>query len=359
MRASIIIPVYNGATTLEHTLRSFLRQQAFPEGACEILLCDDGSQDGSQEILRRYAGHPQVQVFYQGNRGQSAATNAAARAARGEILIFAAQDVAPRDDHFVRGHLQGHLQAEQDRVVTGCIRYPEELLTSDFMVFLHDSHHQFDYFNISDPDDLDPMKLYAPNFSVHRSWFFRVGSFDEAFPYGFQDTELGIRFHKAGLKLGLIPHLICFHHHPLTLEAYAPKKRRFGRQFLDLYFKHQDYFEHKSARQEFLARVLSKCRGYVTHRALMERILQEIYYCQDREVEPLPDLYEEFSKTIDPLPPLRDTTKPKAYWCKYLFFSAILAFSYNQGLAARAVELGLWRENNLDLTPLCRDDGQD
>jgi GT2 family glycosyltransferase len=175
-------------------------------------------------------------------------------------------------------------------VVTGCIWYPQELLTSDFMVFLHDSHQQFDYFNILDPDNLDPMKLYAPNFSVKRTWFFRVGGFDEAFPYGFQDTELGIRFHQAGLKLGLVPHLRCFHHHPLTLEEYAPKKRSFGRQFLALYFKHRDFFEQTSAGPGFLAEVLSKCQAYVTNRVLMQRILQEIYYCRDRDVEPLYDL---------------------------------------------------------------------
>ena len=175
MRVSVIIPVYNGAATLEDTIRSFLNQRGFVAGEGEIVLCDDGSQDGSREILDHYVGHGQVRVLHQENRGQSAATNAAAQAARGEILLFAAQDVTPQDDHFVRGHIQSHVEGGRDRVVTGCICYPHELLTSDFMAFLHDSHQQFDYFNISDPDNLDPMKLYAPNFSVKRTWFFRVG----------------------------------------------------------------------------------------------------------------------------------------------------------------------------------------
>lgn len=352
MQVSVIIPVYNGAATLDQTLASFLRQRNFSAGDGEIILCDDGSEDNSREILRRYAGHPQVRVLHQDNRGQSAATNAAAEVARGDILIFTAQDITPQDEHFVYYHLHSHAAEERDRVVTGRIDYPEELLTSDFMVFLNNSHQQFDYFSISDSDNLDPMKLYAPNFSVARSWFFRVGGFDEAFPYGFQDSDLGIRFHQAGLKLCLVSHLKCFHYHPLTLEEYAPKKRSFGRQFWALFFKHRDFFEQTSGKPGFLNDILSECKAYVTNRVLMQRILQEIYYCRDREVEPLYDLYEEFSDTINPLPPLRDTTKPKAYWCKYLYFSAILSFCYNQGLAERAVELGLWRENGLDLTPL-------
>jgi hypothetical protein len=187
---------------------------------------------------------------------------------------------------------------------------------------------------------------------VKRTWFFRVGGFDEAFPYGFQDTDLGIRFHQAGLKLTLEPHLTCSHHHPLSLEEYARKKRTFGKQFWRLYFKHLEFFDSKQSRQGMLDEMLSHCQRYVTNRPLVHRILQEIYYCQDREVEPLYDLYEEFAATIAPLPPLQDTTKPKAYWCKYLFYSGILSFCYNQGLAERALELGLWRDNGLDLTPL-------
>jgi GT2 family glycosyltransferase len=352
MRASVIIPVYNGAATLENTLRSFLKQRGFSEGHCELVLCDDGSRDGSREIMKQYQSLHQVRILSQENLGQSAATNQAALAARGDILIFAAQDVAPQDDGFVLGHVQGHAAGGWDRVVTGYLRYPKELLTSDFMTFLQDSHQQFDYHNICDLGDLDPMKLYAPNFSVKRSWFVRVGGFDEAFPYGFQDTDLGIRFHKAGLKLTLAPHLTCFHHHPLSMEQYAPKKRKFGRQFWQLYFKHQEFFDQKSCPQGVLAETLHSCQAYLSNRALLHRILQEIYYCQDREVEPLHDLYEEFSAAIAPLPPLKNTVKPTAYWCKYLFYNAILSFFYNQGIAERAVKLGLWRENGLDLTPL-------
>jgi glycosyltransferase involved in cell wall biosynthesis len=159
MLASVIVPVYNGAATLERTLQSFLSQQGFTAGDCEIVLCDDGSQDGSREILKRFQRHCHLRVLGQENRGQSAASNQAALAARGEILIFAAQDVVPEGDSFVLGHLQAHTGAGRDRVVTGYLRYPEELLTTEFMVFLQDSHQQFDYFNISDRGDLDPTKL--------------------------------------------------------------------------------------------------------------------------------------------------------------------------------------------------------
>ena len=69
MQVSVIIPVYNGAATLDQTLASFLRQRNFSAKDAEIILCDDGSEDNSREILRRYAGHPQVRVLHQDNRG--------------------------------------------------------------------------------------------------------------------------------------------------------------------------------------------------------------------------------------------------------------------------------------------------
>lgn len=356
MFASVIIPVYNGIATLEGTLQGFLTQEVAGD-QFELVLCDDGSTDGSQQILARYTDDPRVKVVYQENRGQSAATNRAARLARGELLIFSAQDIVPRDRHFLSRHLQGHRQFRGDRCLSGYIRYPEEVVTNDFMIFMRDGNHQFDYQEISDPDDLDPMKLYAPNFSVKKSCFLRVGGFDESFPYGFQDSDLGIRFYLAGVKISLKDDIDCLHYHPLDFAGFALKKRSFGRSFIDLYNKQKTYY--KLYRKVTLNDIFVFSFKYLLNRNLFERIFAEVKYCQDKDIEPLYELYDEFSQTVAELPPLSDKTiligdqyHSKKYWCKYFYYSAFLSFCYCQGLVEKAVETGLITDVQFDLTPI-------
>ena len=74
MKLSIIIPVYNVAAYLEETLKSVLSQD-FED--FELILVDDGSQDGSGDICDRWAASDsRVKVIHQQNGGVSAARNA-------------------------------------------------------------------------------------------------------------------------------------------------------------------------------------------------------------------------------------------------------------------------------------------
>jgi hypothetical protein len=91
-RVSVVVPSYNHARFLERRLQSVFAQ-TFTD--FEVLLLDDGSTDGSVEILRRFAHEPRVvrldlnpvnsgSVFRQWNRGVAAA--------RGEYVWIAETD---------------------------------------------------------------------------------------------------------------------------------------------------------------------------------------------------------------------------------------------------------------------------
>ena len=87
---SIIIPVYNVAPYLHECLDSVLTQTF---GDWEALCVDDGSTDGSGDILDEYATKDQrFRVVHQKNTGVSAARNAALDAAQGEWLCFLDSD---------------------------------------------------------------------------------------------------------------------------------------------------------------------------------------------------------------------------------------------------------------------------
>ena len=87
---SIIVPVYNASKTLRRCVDSVLKQE-FPD--FELLLVDDGSQDGSGAICDEYAAlDPRVRVVHKENAGVSAARNDALDRAQGVFLQFLDSD---------------------------------------------------------------------------------------------------------------------------------------------------------------------------------------------------------------------------------------------------------------------------
>ena len=83
---SVVIPVYNKATTLKRTLRSVL-EQTFND--FEIVAVDDGSSDKSLSILQNAASrHANLRIIRQKNAGVSAARNHGTRESKGEWIAF-------------------------------------------------------------------------------------------------------------------------------------------------------------------------------------------------------------------------------------------------------------------------------
>jgi hypothetical protein len=84
---SIVIPTYNRARLLEEALESVFAQE-FTD--YEVLVVDDGSTDGTAQVLARYG--ERVRGLRQENQGQGAARNLGIQQARGEYVVFLDSD---------------------------------------------------------------------------------------------------------------------------------------------------------------------------------------------------------------------------------------------------------------------------
>ncbi len=85
---SIVIPTYNSAHYLSAALDSCLAQ-TYPH--CEIIVIDDGSTDGTREMISSRYGD-RVRYIYQDNAGAAVARNRGLEAARGELVQFCDAD---------------------------------------------------------------------------------------------------------------------------------------------------------------------------------------------------------------------------------------------------------------------------
>ncbi len=92
---SVVIPAYNHATVLPHTLDSVLAQTF--DGPTEILVIDDGSPDDTGEVVKPYLDRG-VTYHRKDNGGQASARNAGIKLARGKyVALLDDDDVLPPD----------------------------------------------------------------------------------------------------------------------------------------------------------------------------------------------------------------------------------------------------------------------
>ena len=113
---SILMPVYNEASTIEHAIAVTLAAEL--PAPFELVIVDDGSTDGTLEILDAADLPEQVTVLrHPENRGKGAAVRTALAAARGEYAAILDADLEYEPDDLA--HLLGPLLAGRSNVVLG------------------------------------------------------------------------------------------------------------------------------------------------------------------------------------------------------------------------------------------------
>jgi len=180
-RASVVIPVFNGERYLAEAIESVLAQTLHP---LELIVVDDGSADGTAEIVGRFG--QAVRYEYQANAGPAAALNRGIGLARGPLLAFLSADDVWAPDKLAR---QTAALVEND-AVDMVFGYAQQFLSPE----LDDAARS----RLRCPDD--PMPAYAAGaLLTSRDTFLRVGLFDERWRAGeFMDwyaraTDLGVK----------------------------------------------------------------------------------------------------------------------------------------------------------------------
>ena len=193
---SIVIPVYNAKRWLPDTLRSVCRQNA-QRSQVELIVVDDGSTDGSDEIARRELENSglRFQILRQENGGASCARNLGWRKSSGSWIQF-----LDADDLLAPNKIQAQVRA--------CERLPASVAVvySDWQCVLADAETSEEPEPIRRPfieDDVVRDLLLSNNFIhtgsclMRRSWLEAVSGFDEAFEV-IEDVNLLLRVAMAG-----------------------------------------------------------------------------------------------------------------------------------------------------------------
>ena len=96
MNLSVVIPVYNEVNNINEIIKRVQAQKL----ANEIIIVDDGSSDGTRDILKNLDGKKKVRVIlHERNQGKGAAVVTGIKASKGDLLLIQDADLEydPRD----------------------------------------------------------------------------------------------------------------------------------------------------------------------------------------------------------------------------------------------------------------------
>ena len=226
---SCIIPTYNRSPILLKTLKGLVRQ-TYSE-PFEIIIIDDGSTDKTWNIVDDYIkGYKEVriiwQLIHQENKGPSAARNKGIINARGKYILFLGDDTIP-DDKLLQEHL-GVLQKDDDICSLGIVKWHPDAKNENLKAFKI-AGIQIDYAHIGSPEDCAFTYFCTANVGLSKKLLLEE-RFDENFPYAaMEDTDLGYRLAKRGLKIFLNQKAIVYHLHHYDEKDIIARQETIGK----------------------------------------------------------------------------------------------------------------------------------
>ncbi|GAA0137165.1 hypothetical protein YSY43_40060 [Paenibacillus sp. YSY-4.3] len=230
MKASIVILAYNQQEIIEVCLTSLSRQSLQEGDSFEVVLVDNGSTDGTEELIHQLAvNYPLIYRYIPSTAQSSRAVsrNQGIVSASGDIVIFLDGDQIPGPG-FVAEHLRVHKYAD-DKLVIGFRRYMEQgaiaggrgkTLFDEGRLPPFEEDERF-WLMEQFSENAGALRtawhlFFSCNISVRRESLIGAGMFSDGFQgWGLEDSELGYRLEQSGGMFIFNKNALVYHvHHP-------------------------------------------------------------------------------------------------------------------------------------------------
>lgn len=217
LSVTIAMPTYNAIHIVQECLAA-LEVQDYPRSKMQIVVGDNGSTDGTVELIKQ--DFPSVEIVQAVERGSGYARNAAFAAAKGQYICSIDADCVA-DPGWVSAMVNAFESSPESvaslggqilpyRTATTIERYRPAWIQQETL-----------------RDGKQPI-VYAetPNAAYRRSALETVGYFDGT--QGMDDTDLGMRLTAAGFEIHYAPEAIVRHRNPATLSELYRHRMKYG-----------------------------------------------------------------------------------------------------------------------------------
>lgn len=229
---SVIIPTYNRREQLRKCLIS-LFAQTFPNDKYEVIIVDDGSNDGTLEMIdelkTRVKGN--IRYLWQEHKGAARARNFGIKSASGEIIGFTDSDVIPQSDWLEKA-IKYFRKDEKIIGIEGKTIVPNPERITPFT-------HQV--------ENLKGGNFMTCNIFYRKEALDIIGGFDERFELAIrEDSDLAFSVLKKGWKIHFAPDVVVKHPVSKIVDYWIHfKSARYGLYEALLFKKHPKLYKKK------------------------------------------------------------------------------------------------------------------
>jgi O-antigen biosynthesis protein len=215
---SIIVLTWNGIELVKECVSQVIESvQKWPI-TTELIIADNGSQDGSVEYIR--SRWPDIKVVaFDANLGFACANNRALSEASHENILFLNNDLILEDD-FILPLMAPLADEKVFAVAPKMLRWDrttidDGLRYGEFFSGLFDVKLEKDQTKVEQAHYVT--FFCGACFVCKKSIFLELGGFDELYtPYAWEDLDLGYRAWKRGFRVVYEPRAVCYHKREAT-----------------------------------------------------------------------------------------------------------------------------------------------
>lgn len=236
---SVLVPAHNEALVIERTARALCQQQ-YPGDRYEVIVINDGSRDGTGELVRALCSdYPQLRCYDvpvgEGGKGKSRTLNVGLPQARGELIAVFDADNTPEPTCLSR--LVATLERDPSLVAVNAkvrTRNRDASLLTRFinLEFIYFQWlfqgGRWAWFRLS--------MLMGTGYVMRRDALEMLGGFDENSLV--DDTEMSLRIFRGNRRIRWVPYAVTWEQEPETLGAWLRQRTRWTQGNLSVTWKY-------------------------------------------------------------------------------------------------------------------------
>lgn len=280
---SVVAPTFNRRESLLRLLAGLARQ-TYPADQFEVVVVDDGSTDGTAGRLRTLTLPYRLTVLTQSNQGPAVARNLGVERARGALIVFLDDDVAPSPGVLAE-HVASH-HGRSDLVVMGPMLPPGDWPRPAWIRW--EEEHLVQQYRAMEAGDYapTPRQFFSGNASLFRERFLEAGGFDPEFRRA-EDLELAFRLSARGAGFVFNARAEVLHYAARSFESWRRVPYQYGRYEVAMH-RDKGHSSLHNATREFhfrhpLNRLLARvCVGRPPLLTVVEGGLRGTVYVTDR-----------------------------------------------------------------------------
>ena len=206
MTISVIVPAYNANTTLPRLFDS-LSNQTHEDS--EIIVVDDCSTDNTSEIVKAY-NCKLIQLTR--NHGPAHCRNIGAQNARGDILAFTDSDCRV-DIQWLKNIQKHFFQNDTEAIMGRLVLLPSNFLGDSISALGFPGGGTIGFDKIWKVDQKGfTDSISSCNFAIPKDVFWKIGGFDESFPYpGGEDSLFAYHLRRLNYRIKYCPDVLVYH----------------------------------------------------------------------------------------------------------------------------------------------------